>query len=74
MEKPTIDPKSLEVLRSRLEHGDVKRIARRLGLSRTTITKALSGEIRNLNVIKEAVKVAEENEKTFDYLNEILGK
>jgi transcriptional regulator with XRE-family HTH domain len=61
-------------IKSRLEHGDVKRIARRLGLSRTTITKALRGEIRNIRIVQEAIRVAQINAKVYESLSEITKK
>jgi hypothetical protein len=69
MAKPTIDKQKLKALRNQLEHGDFQRIAKHLGISRTTVAKVFTGDIRNIQVIEQALNMVKHREKVLKSLN-----
>lgn len=60
--KSQLSTKSLKALRSVLPSGAISTIAQRLELNQSTVSKALSGKAKNVNmkIVEEALKVVEE--------------
>jgi predicted transcriptional regulator len=69
MTKPKIDQQKLKALRNQLEHGDLQRIAKHLGISRSTVAKVFTGEIRNIQVIEQALSMVKHRQKVLKCLN-----
>lgn len=74
MENKNFNPEELKALKNQLEHGDIKRIAENLYMSPTTVSKALRGEIRNIRIVEEAIRMVQVNTKVYDSLSEIAKK
>ncbi len=69
MAKPVIDKKKLMELRNQLEHGDLQRIADKLRIGRSAVSKVFTGEIRNIQVIEHALSMVKHREKVLNDLN-----
>lgn len=74
MENKNFDPEDLKALKKELEHGDIQLIALNLNMSPITVSKALRGEIRNIRIIKEAIRMAQINAKVYESLIETIKK
>lgn len=59
--KSQLSTSSLEKLRKALPHGGVGRLAERLKLSQSQISKVLYGHSQNDSVIEAAIELAKEN-------------
>ena len=55
MTKLKIEKQKLKDLKNQLEHGDIQEIADQLGLSRSTVSKVFTGEIRNFKVFSQSL-------------------
>lgn len=61
--KSQISTKYLKKLKSNLPTGAISKIAERLNISQSTVSRVFNGEIKNLNVVEDALLLIKETEE-----------
>jgi len=68
--KSQISTKTLKSLRENLPYGSIASISRKLKISKSTVSRVISGKINNKKVIKMALKIVEKNQQEIQQLEQ----
>jgi len=71
--KSQLSTKTLAKLRKKLPYGAVTHISKNLGLNKSTVSRVLSGETTNTEVIAEAVRLIESTQQSTQHLEEKIN-
>lgn len=61
--KSQISTTLLKIIRAKLPVGGINEIAKRLDIAPSTVSKVFSGQHQNMEVVKTALEIIEENKK-----------